>query len=146
MSSNAYFAELRADPALRRFVQWSAAALALVGVTVIAKLEAPLAIRLGGSALWLAILTTQLYRLRRGWSTCAALRVYADGGVAVLDHDGEWVRGQLAPDGVLLRRWGWIRIRPGAGRPFAEPVRGSCRDSHEWRRLHVIWQHVGGGQ
>ena len=146
MSSNAYFAEFRPDLVLRRFVQWTAAAVGAVGVAVIAGLEAPFSIRFGGAALWLAILVAQLRSLRCGWSSCAGFRVHADGTVAVLGPDGEWCRGQLEPDGVLLRRWGWIRIRTGSGRPFAEPLRGSCRDSREWRRLQVIWRHVGGAQ
>lgn len=146
MPSNAYFAELRPDPQLRRIVQWSAAAVALAGVAVIAGLEAPLALRLGGGALWLVIVAAQLRELRRGWARCRALRVHADGRVTVLGRDGRWSPGTLEPDGVLLRRWGWIRLSASPGRPFAEPLRGSCRESREWRRLQVVWRHVGGGQ
>ena len=143
MSSNAYSAELSPDPALRRVVQWSAAVLALVGAGVIAGLEAPPAMRIAGIAVWMASMTAQLRALRQGWSQCLAFRVGADGAVAVLRPDGEWSTGRLEPDGVLLRRWGWIRLRAGSGRPFAELVRGSCRQSREWRRLQVIWRHVG---
>ena len=143
MSSNAYFAELRPDPALRRFVQWSAVGAALVGVAVIAGLEAPLALRLCAAAAWPVLVGAQLRTLRRGWSACLALRVHADGAVKVLGPDGEWSPGQLEPDGVLLRRWGWIRLRTRTGRPFAEPLRGACRASREWRRLQVVWRHIG---
>ena len=143
MSSNAYFAELRPDPLLRRLVQWSGVAAALVGVAVIAGLEAPLALRLSGGAAWTAIVGAQLRALRHGWSSCGALRVHADGAVTVLGPDGEWSPGRLERDGVLLRRWGWIRLRTGSGRPFAEPLRGACRESREWRRLQVIWRHIG---
>lgn len=143
MSSNAYFAELRPDPALRRFVQWASGGVALAGAAVIAGLEAPFALRLGGTVLWLAILAWQLRALRRGWSNCTAFRVHADGAVAVLGPDGEWSPGRLEPDGVLLRRWGWIRLRAGSGPSFAEPLRGSCRASREWRRLQVVWRHIG---
>ena len=118
-------------------------ALALVGVAVIAGLEAPLALRLCGLAAWIVIVGAQLRTLRRGWSTCVALRVHADGTVTVLDPSGRWLPGQLEPDGLLLRRWGWIRLGTTAGRPFAEPLRGACRESREWRRLQVVWRHVG---
>ena len=143
MSSNAYSAELSPDPALRRVVQWSAAVLTLVGAGVIAGLEAPLAMRIAGIAVWMASMIAQLRALRRGWSQCLAFRVSADGTVAVLRPDGEWSTGRLEPDGVLLRRWGWIRLRTRAGRPFAEPLRGACRESREWRRLQVVWRHIG---
>lgn len=143
MASNAYFAELRPDPGLRRLVQWSGAALGVAGLVVIIGLEAPVALRVGGSAVWCAILAAQFIALRQGWARCVAFRLYADGTVVVLGCDGEWCPGQLEPDGVLLRRWGWIRLRAGAARPFAEPLRGSCRDSREWRRLQVVWRHFG---
>ena len=132
---------------MRRFVQRSAIAMALCGVAVIAGLDAPLALRVCGIAAWTVVLGAQLRALRRGWSACEALRVHADGAVTVLGPDGEWSTGQLEPDGVLLRRWGWIRLRlgsgRGSGRPFAEPLRGTCRESCEWRRLQVVWRHVG---
>ena len=143
MPSNAYFAEFRPDPALRRFVQWSVVAIALVGAVVIGLLEAPPALRLCGAAAWMAIVGVQLRVLRHGWSSCLALRVYADGGVTALGPAGEWTPGRLEPDGVLLRRWGWIRLRTREGRPFAEPLRGACRESREWRRLQVVWRHIG---
>ena len=116
---------------------------ALLGAAVIAGLEAPLAMRVGGIIAFPAIVGIQLAVLRRGWSQCVAFRVCADGAVRVLGPDGEWSAGRLEPDGMLLRRWGWIRLRAESGRPFAEPVRGSCRESREWRRLQVIWRHVG---
>jgi hypothetical protein len=128
---------------LRRFVQWSAVGAGLVGVAVIAGLEAPLALRLCGGAAWPLLVGWQLRALRSGWSTCVALRLYADGAVTVLGPDGEWSTGHLEPDGVLLRRWAWVRLRTGNDRPFAEPLRGACRESRDWRRLHVVWRHIG---
>ena len=146
MSSNAYFAELRPDPALRRVVQWSAAALGLAGAAVLMALEAPLWLRLVGGAVWCAGIALKIRKLRMGWSECVAFRVHADGSLAVLGPDGEWRPGRLEADGVLLRRWGWLRLRAVRGTPFAEPVRGSCRLSRDWRRLHVLWRHVGAGE
>ena len=143
MSSNAYFAELRPDPALRLSVQWISGAIGLVGLVVILGLAVPLALRLAGAALWIAVIAGQLIVLRRGWASCVALRVFADGSVKVLGPDGSWTSGRLEPDGVLLRRWGWIRLRADSGRSFAEPLRGSCRGSREWRRLQVAWRHIG---
>ena len=145
MSSNAYFAELRPDPALRRFVQWSAAALAFAGIAVLMTLEAPLWLRLGAAFLWCASIALKVRKLRKCWAGCVAFRVHADGSLAVLGPDGEWRPGQLEADGVLLRRWGWLRLRTEQESPFAEPVRGSCRESREWRRLQVVWRHVGAG-
>lgn len=127
-------------------MQGSTIALALGGIAVIAGLEVPLALRACGIAAWTIVLGAQLHALRRGWSDCNALRVYPDGTVTVRSPDGAWSPGRLEPDGVLLRRWAWVRLRKGSGRPFAEPLRGTCRQSREWRRLQVIWRHIGAGQ
>lgn len=143
MPSNAYFAELRPDTALRRFVTGFAAAAGLAGSGVIAGLGVPIGLRLCLLALWGASLGWQVRNLRHGWAQCVALRVHADGGVLVLDPGGAWRPARLEADGVLLRRWGWIRLRTESGRPFAEPLRGSCRGSREWRRLQVVWRHIG---
>ena len=145
MPSNEYFAEFTPDRDLRRFVQWSAAAMALAGVAVIVSIDSPIAARLCAVVVWCAILASQVGALRKNWDQCAGFRVHADGSVEVRNVAGEWRPGKLEPDGVLLRRWGWIRLRQGSGRPFAEPLRGSCRDSREWRRLQVVWRHVGAG-
>lgn len=128
---------------MRRVVQWSAAAIALFGVAVIASLDVPLALRWCAAVAWTLSVVLEVLTLRRGWSTCVAFRVHADGAVRTLGPDGEWSAGQLEPDGVLLRRWGWIRLRTGAGRAIAEPLRGASRECREWRRLQVVWRHVG---
>ena len=143
MSSNAYFAELRPDPALRRLVLCSGAFLAVVGLAVIATLELPVALLLCGAGVWLVVMAAQIRALRHGWHRCRALRLHADGTLAVLGADGAWRPGRLESDGVVLRRWAWIRLRAGSGPAFAEPLRGSCRDSRNWRRLQVIWRHIG---
>ena len=118
----------------------------MAGVIVVGGLEAPVAARLAGASVWCAILAMQFQALRRGWATCVAFRLHADGRVTVLGPDGEWCEGTLEADSVLLRRWGWIRLRAGSGAAFGELVRGSCRESREWRRLQVVWRHVGAGQ
>lgn len=143
MLSNAYFAELRPDPALRCLVLWSGALLAFAGLAVIATLGLPVALRLSGGGVWLAVMGAQVWTLRCGWHRCRALRLYADATLAVLGADGVWRPGRLESDSVVLRRWAWIRLRAASGLAFAEPLRGSCRGSRDWRRLQVIWRHIG---
>ena len=143
VSSIAYFAELRPDPALRRVVLWSGVFLAVVGLGIIATLELPVAPRLFGAGVWLAVMAGQIWTLHRGWRRCRGLRLYADATLAVLGEDGVWRPGRLESDGVVLRHWAWIRLCAGSGLAFAEPLRGSCRGSRDWRRLQVIWRHIG---
>jgi hypothetical protein len=143
VSSIAYFAELRPDPQLRRIVLCTGSSLAACGLVVIASLPWSPALLFSGGAAWAGLSGWELLRLRRAWIDSLRLRVGADGGVMILGADGEWCPASLLDGGVLLRRWGWVRLRSGSGTVFAEPLRGSCRKSHDWRRLQVIWRHVG---
>jgi len=60
-----------------------------------------------------------------------------------LDADGNWHPARLLPGSMLLRRVGWIRWDDGCGRQYAELLRGRSRESDDWRRLQVIWRHIG---
>ena len=143
MSSNAYFAELRPDPALRRLVLWSGAALGAAGLVACLYLPLPIPVRVLAGLAWAASSVHELARLRRAWRDCTALRVSADGSAAVCGADGGWRPAALPGGGIVLRRAAWIRLRTGAGPVWAEPLRGGCRKSPDWRRLQVVWRHVG---
>ena len=143
MPSTAYSAELRPDRPLRRFVLWSGAVLGGLGLIAVFSLPLPVAWRAVTATAWTAAFALELARMHRAWQDCFAVRLRADGSASALGRDGRWQPVTLLADGVLLRRWGWIRFRTAPGRVFAEPVRGACRDSHDWRRLQVIWRHVG---
>jgi hypothetical protein len=146
VSSNAYSAEFQPDPFLRRIVFWSGIALAVAGVLVIAVLPLLVGLRVAGIAVWAAWSLWDLVWLKRSWEACRGLRLAEDGAVDVLDDAGEWRRARLESGGILLRHQGWIRIRPAGGRAFAEPLRGACRKSRDWRRLQVIWRHIGAAE
>jgi hypothetical protein len=79
----------------------------------------------------------------RGHALCRRLRMSAGGELLLLDPLGNWHTARLLPGSVLLRRIGWIRLETGIGQRCAELVRGSCRESDDWRRLQVIWRHIG---
>lgn len=143
MSSTVYSAEFQPDPILRRVVLWSGVALALAGVPAIAMLPGHAGLRLAAIALWITWSIRDLVLLRRSWDACRGLRVADDGTVHVLDAGGEWRPACLESGGIMLRHWAWIRIRPAGGRVFAEPLRGRCEQGQDWRRLQVIWRHVG---
>ena len=143
MPSNAYSAEFRPDPTLRSIVLGSGVASGLVGAVVIATLPFPVAFTGAGIVSWSALTFVQLRKLWRSWSACRGLRVGPGGEVAACGPDGTWRHAVLASGGVLLRRWAWLRYRTGCGRIAVEPLRGCCRESQDWRRLQVIWRHVG---
>ena len=143
MSSTTYSAELHPDARLRRIVLWSGAFLGAVGVVLIFSMRLPAVVLIAASTAWLLVSGRELGRIRRAYTRCCRLRLSAGGEMRWLDVDGNWYPAKLLPGSVLLRRVGWIRWHDGRGRQAAELLRGRCRESDDWRRLQVIWRHIG---
>ena len=147
MSSTEYFAEIRPDPVLRRIVLASGVALSLAGVPLILILPVAAEVRATGAFVWLALAARELSRARHAWFSCHALRFCADGRVAVRIPGQTWQPASLLSGGVLLSELGWIRLSAvlpnGRKLVLGEFVRGNARESADWRRLQVIWRHIG---
>lgn len=147
MSSTVYFAEIHPDPLLRRIVLASGLGLALAGLPLILILPVPLALRVIGSIVWLTVAASELARTRLAWNACQAMRFFADGTIDVLIPGQVWQRASLLSGGVLLRELGWIRLGvtlpAGQKLVLGEFLRGNSRESADWRRLQVIWRHIG---
>jgi hypothetical protein len=112
-------------------------------LVVIFLLSIHVALAAGSAVLCVAYGVHEQLRLRRAYQRFSRLRISCDGELRLFDRQGDWQAGTLLAGSVLLRRIGWIRIRTGEGRIFAELVRGRCRYNADWRRLQVIWRHVG---
>ena len=143
MSSSAFSAEFIADLRLRGAVLLSGAMLAALGLLVIMLLPVHLALRVTGAAAWAVASGIELAGLRRAYSLYVGLRIGHDGVVQVQKRGGDWQPARLLPGSLLLRRAAWIRVQSEHGEVFAELLRGACRRSANWRRLHVIWRHIG---
>ena len=143
MSSNAFSAELAADPVLRHLVLLSGVCLNVAALVVILLLPVHAAVTVGAAILCIVYGVHEQVRMRRAYRRFSRLRMSCNGELRVLDRQGEWQPGILLAGSVLLRRVGWIRVRTDAGFVFAELVRGHCREHPDWRRLQVLWRHVG---
>lgn len=108
-----------------------------------ATLPWPLSARFAAALTWCLVCGWELRRIVVAWADCQSLRISAEGEVRVLGRNGEWVRARLLSGSLLLRHWAWIRIHREDGPVGAELLRGSCREGDDWRRLQVIWRHVG---
>jgi hypothetical protein len=128
---------------LRRIVLWSGVLLGIVGVVLVFSTRLPAAWLIAASAAWLLVSGWELRRICLGYARCHRLRLSAGGEMWRLDADGNWRPARLLPGSVLLRRVGWIRWDDGRGRQYAELLRGRSRESDDWRRLQVIWRHIG---
>ena len=143
MSSTAYFAEITPEPALRRIVLWSGVTLVVVACVIILSLPLAPWLRLAACGLWTALAGRELRHLQRAWRACRRLRFSADGGIELLEADGQWHAASLEAGSVLLQKAGWVRLRNRHGDRYGELFCGDPRRSPDWRRLQVIWRHVG---
>ena len=143
MSSTAYSAEIIPNPVLRRLVVVSGVCLCIAGLLAILTLPLHPWARLGVALGWIVLAVVELRQLRRAWRNCRRFRFHAGGEIQLLGSDGHWRAGCLVSGGVLLGKVGWMRLRDPAGLTFGELIAGDPRSSHDWRRLQVIWRHVG---
>ncbi len=143
VSSIGYSACLPANRALRLFVLLSGLCFTITGAVLILAMPLALLPRLAVAGVWLLASGYDIERQRRAYRQYSGLRLDCEGRVEIRNRQGEWLGARLLPGSLVLRRFGWIRIRDERGRVFAEPVCGQCRDSCDWRRLQVLWRHVG---
>jgi hypothetical protein len=115
-----------------------------LGVALILATPLHPAAKMLGSSGYLLLSLWEFLRLSRGFARCCRLRVTEGGGLSLLDPDGNWQAARLLPGSVVLRKVAWIRCKTEQGHHCAELIRGNCRESKDWRRLHVIWRHIGG--
>ena len=95
---------------------------------------------------WLGLSGREYRAFRRGYAGGGALRIAADGQVLLQCHEchgGGWQPARLCPGSVVLPRVAWLRVDPPGRRPYAELVSAGRQESEEWRRLQVIWRHIG---
>ncbi len=104
-------------------------------------LEAP--IRGCACVLCVALGRFELQRLCAGHDNCLEIRLTAGGDALILDPEQRWHPATLQTGSVLLRNYVWLRLRGANGRLYSELIRGDARKSQDWRRLQLIWRHIG---
>jgi hypothetical protein len=117
--------------------------LGIVGLMLILGLALPVSAIGLGVAVWLYWMLSEISVLAREFRVSRGLRLYADCSLTRLDQGGNWRSVQLLPGSVVLAGLAWIRYETRGGVRSAELLRGSRRESHDWRRLQVIWRHIG---
>ena len=143
MSSTAYSAELDPDPRLRKLVIASGALLAISGIVMVALIDLSLSVKVVLGLAWALVVGRELVRHRRAYSRNGIMRVGAGGEIEVQRPDGHWRRSELCAGSMVLERLAWLRIRTSGRLKYAELLRGNSRESDDWRRLQVIWRHIG---
>ncbi len=143
MSSNSYSTCLVPDPWLRIAVLTSGRLLLAAGLILILTLELGVALRAAACLAWYLAGSRELARIERGFESCLAIRLSSEGEIAVLNSDLEWLPATLQDGSMVLRNIAWLRLKTAAGENIVELLRGQTRQSQNWRRLQVIWRHIG---
>jgi hypothetical protein len=140
-----YSSELDADPRLRRLVLicgW----LALVAGAIVC-LSMPLAWewRLAASSLWILVSERELLVMAIGHKRYSGVRLDANGDAALLTRGGDWSPATLLAGSLVLSSLAWLRFKDQDGRQRVELIACKCPENKAWRRLQVIWRHLGAG-
>jgi len=142
-ASTSYSAEIAPDPRLRRLVLLVGAVLCLAGLGFVPLLPVSVELKAVLAAAWLGLCGYEWHALLRGYARSGSLRIAAGGHVERQRRDGSWQPARLCAGSMVLPRFAWLRIDSPDMRPYAEPVCGDCGKSEDWRRLQVIWRHIG---
>ena len=117
--------------------------LIAAGLVLILTLDLDAALRAASCFVWFVVGRSEIDRIERGFEFCNAVRLSSDGEIAVLNNDQEWLPVTLQTGSIVLRNYAWLRLQAANGDNFVELMRGNARQSEEWRRLQVIWRHIG---
>lgn len=143
MSSILFSSELQPEPVLRLAVQITALVTAALGLAVIISVPVGVGWRGAACVLWLLFCRHELTIIRRAYARFERIRVDCSGAVELFTFGGQRHTAVLLPGSVLLPRCGWLRFELENGCKFGELVRGDSSNNKQWRRLQVIWRHLG---
>jgi hypothetical protein len=114
-----------------------------VGVITILSLPAAGFLRAVAAAVWCSIMSAELRFISSTNKRFKRIRISSDGECELQNQDGNWETAKITQACVVLPRLAWLRLQPGNGRCHCELVSGDARESEQWRRLQVIWRHLG---
>jgi hypothetical protein len=133
---------LESDGRLRAAVLGSGAVFAATGIVLILTLPIDAAWATGCVVAWLLLTGTELLLMHRAYARAGRYRLGVDGSIVVYRRDGGRENGRFAAGSVVLANWAWLRIVCRDGSSWGELLRGSARESEQWRRFQVICRHL----
>lgn len=142
-ASTSYSAEIAPDARLRRCVLLSGALLFVAGLAFVPLLAVTPGLKTVLAITWVCLCGYEWLAFRRGYAASHALRIAAGGHVERQGRDGSWQPVRLCAGSVVLSRFAWLRVAPPGAGAYSEPLSAACHESEDWRRLQVIWRHIG---
>ncbi len=145
MSSTIFSSDLTPDPAARRVVIGTGVIAVIGGFAAIAGLSIGARWQVMLAAGWLLLGGRDLWLILQGFRHCTRIRVDPAGQLTVFAPDRCCAAATISNGSVVLRHLAWLRFRTSDGRQHAELLRRKSAQSEDWRRLQVIWRHLGAG-
>ena len=132
---------------MRRVLAASALLAYLLGLVTICSL--PIDGRLGslGAAVWSLQGGIQWHLIASAHKRFRGVRIHCDGAAELLDRRGDWHSAIICKECIVLSTFAWLKLKPAQGGTYCELMRGNARgispENKQWRRLQVIWRHLG---
>lgn len=101
--------------------------------------------KLVGIAAWGMLGAHDLWHIAFGYKRCERIRVHHDGRVQVWEPNGRCATATLGAGSVVTSGLAWLRIRLADGGHYRLLLRRKAAENNDWRRLQVIWRHLGAG-
>ena len=118
----------------------------LLGVVTILSLPVAGFLRAVSVFVWCAIVGAELGFISSAHKRFTRIRISCGGECELRNKDGEWEAAIIAGGCVVWSQLAWLRLQLPSGRCHLELVSGDVRESEQWRRLQVIWRHLGGAR
>ena len=145
MSSNTFSSNLIPDPQLRRLVLGTGFGAALGGIVAIVALPVEWSWRAAAAVCWVLFCGRDLWQIAAGYKHCARIRIEHTGNMLVFENDNFSSVASIEAGSVVLWQFAWLRFRSENGRRHVELIRRKTAQNKDWRRLQVIWRHLGAG-
>ena len=99
--------------------------------------------KLPGMVAWGILGARDLWLIASGYKRCECIRIHHDGSVQVRSPDGACISATLAAGSIVTTGLAWVRIRGCRGGEYRLLLRRKAAENKDWRRLQVIWRHLG---
>jgi hypothetical protein len=143
LSSKEYSSELTPDPVMNRLLLVAALLTTTLGIVTIAHLPTGDLLRVAGVLAWCCVAGYEIVDISSSHKRYSRLRVFADGDVKLRTRDGQWQTAALHRGCIVLSTLAWLNLRLADGGRYRALLRGDALESEQWRRLQVIWRHLG---
>jgi hypothetical protein len=117
----------------------------LGGIGAIAGLPIEAYGRIFAIVLWTAVSVRDLWVVASGFRRCSRIRIEHTGKLYVDSADNCCSAATLSAGSIVLWQFAWLRFCAEDGRRHVELIRRKTAQRKEWRRLQVIWRHIGAG-